>query len=117
MWLKCVQCGQIRDLSPIGKKPEDPILCVKCEGQQLMANMYEGGDADKRQDDTLEKPSRFRPRYRKLTEAELGLSDAIKAKAAELEALYSLAPQGRETSLALTKLEESVMWAVKAITA
>lgn len=82
-----------------------------------MANMYEGGDADKRQDDSLEKPSRFRPRYRKLTDDELALSDAIKAKAAELEALIEKAPQGRYTSLAMTDLEKSIMWAVKAITA
>lgn len=36
-------------------------------------------------------PSRFRPRYRQMTSAEVALHDEIKAKAAELEALFDRA--------------------------
>ena len=67
--------------------------------------------------DETAKPSRFRPRYRKLTPEELALHDLVKAKAAELETLIEQAPGGREKSLALTYLEEAIMRAVRAITA
>ena len=67
--------------------------------------------------DETAKPSRFRPRYRKLTPEELALHDLVKAKAAELETLIEQAPGGREKLLALTYLEESIMRAVRAITA
>ena len=78
-------------------------------------------------------PSRFRPRYRALTQAEKDLHDAIKAKAEELELLFDhmlvmqqqpdkaailrpVAP-ARYHALAITNLEESVMWAIKGLTA
>jgi len=61
-------------------------------------------------------PSRFRPVHRQLTDDEKQLIDQIKAKAAELESLFKVIPAGRYTSLAMTGLEESVMWAVKALT-
>lgn len=61
--------------------------------------------------------SRFRPRYRQLTQVELTLHDAIKAKATELETLYNQAPGGRYASLAMTHLEESVMFIIKELTA
>lgn len=63
--------------------------------------------------------SRFRPAYRKLSPDEQALSDAIKDKAAELEALYEKvqgATESRHKSLAMTTLEESVMWIVKDLT-
>lgn len=60
--------------------------------------------------------SRFRPRYRALTEAEKGLHDEIKGKAAELEALIEKVKPGRYRSLGITALEESVMWTVKELT-
>jgi hypothetical protein len=74
-------------------------------------------------------PSRFRPRYRALSDAEKALHDQIKAKAEELEVLYwqidvrpvgkamAASPSGRHRALAVTALEESVMWAVKELTA
>ena len=77
--------------------------------------MYEG-EPDRRQSGPDEVVSRFRPRYRKLTDAELSLVDQIKAKATELETLYDQVPNGRYKSLAFTELEASVMWAVKEIT-
>ena len=66
-----------------------------------------------------QKKNIFRPAYRQLEATEQQLLDDIKTKAKELLDLY---PQldgkgaGREISIAMTKLEESVMWAVKGIT-
>lgn len=60
--------------------------------------------------------STFRHAYRPLTAVEKQLVESIKDKAEELELLFELALQGREIALARTKLEETVMWAVKGIT-
>lgn len=81
-----------------------------------MNSIYKG-PADARLDPLLEKPSRFRPTYRKLTDEEKALHDAIKTKAVELEQLYAQVKSGRYNSLALTSLEESVMWIIKELTA
>ena len=81
-----------------------------------MTNVYEG-TTDARQSDSVNEPvSRFRPRYRALTDDEKALHDAIKAKAAELEGLFEQVKPGRYRSLGLTALEESVMWTVKELT-
>jgi hypothetical protein len=80
-----------------------------------MANLYEE-TPDARQGGDI-KPSRFRPRYRKLTDEEKALHDLIKEKAVELETLFNQVKDGRYKSLAMTSLEESVMWIVKEITA
>jgi len=79
-----------------------------------MANVYEG-QPDARQEGDI-KPSRFRPRYRQLTDEEKQLHDDIKAKAVELEDLFSKVKDGRYKSLGMTALEESVMWTVKELT-
>lgn len=81
-----------------------------------MTNLY-GGEHDGRQAATQIPVTRFRPRYRALTEDEKALHDAIKAKAEELEALYGKVKQGRYSALAITALEQSVMWVVKELTA
>jgi hypothetical protein len=60
--------------------------------------------------------SRFRPRYRALTDTEKALHDALKDKAAELEALFAQVKPGRYNSLAITALEQAVMWIVKELT-
>jgi hypothetical protein len=80
-----------------------------------VANLYEG-KTDARQSDEAIPVSRFRPRYRALTDDEKALHDAIKAKAEELEALFGKVKAGRYNSLALTSLEESVMWVIKELT-
>jgi len=81
-----------------------------------MANVFEG-KPDARQSDKVDEPvSRFRPKYRALTDDEKALHDALKDKAAELEALYAKVKDGRYKSLALTELEASVMWIVKELT-
>jgi hypothetical protein len=81
-----------------------------------MTHVFEG-TPDARQSSRVDEPvSRFRPRYRALTEEEKALHDAIKAKAAELEALFEQVKPGRYRSLGMTALEESVMWTVKELT-
>jgi hypothetical protein len=80
-----------------------------------MANVYEG-PTDGRQADTAIKVSRFRPRYRALTEDEKSLHDALKDKAAELESLFEKVKPGRYNALAITALEQSLMWIVKELT-
>lgn len=42
--------------------------------------------------------------------------DRVKTAGNDLHAFLESLPQGREISLAKTKLEEAVMWAVKGIT-
>lgn len=75
------------------------------------------GQADARQSGSVgHAVSRFRPTYRALTAEEKSLHDAVKAKAVELEALYAQVKPGRYNSLAITALEQSVMWVVKELT-
>jgi hypothetical protein len=58
----------------------------------------------------------FRRQYRVLSETEKYMLDDMKANAEVLHQKIKAIGTSRETSLALTKLEESVMWATKAIT-
>lgn len=81
-----------------------------------MVDVFEG-KADARQSADVAHPvSRFRPTYRALTDAEKALHDEIKTKASELEALFGRVKAGRYNALAMTSLEQSVMWAVKELT-
>jgi hypothetical protein len=81
-----------------------------------MPNVYEG-PTDARQSGDVNMPvSRFRPRYRALTDDEKALHDALKDKAAELEALFGKVKPGRYNALAVTALEQSIMWIVKELT-
>ena len=80
------------------------------------------GEPDARQSADPIRPSRFRPAYRPLTPEEIALHNAIKAKATELEGLIAQAGDQnglsiRYQALALTSLEQAVMWAVKGLTA
>lgn len=68
-------------------------------------------------EDSGERLTRFRYRYRALTDEEKHLHDAIKGAAMSLEDWICATPDGRYRSLALTALEEAVMWAVKGLTA
>lgn len=81
-----------------------------------MANVYESAPDARQSDDVAETVSRFRPRYRALTDDEKALHDALKAKASELEALFEQVKPGRYRSLGFTALEESIMWTVKELT-
>ena len=81
-----------------------------------MAHVYEG-TPDARQSASVNEPvSRFRPKYRALTDAEAAQHAVIKAKAAELEALFEQVKPGRYSSLAMTHLEIAVMMAIKELT-
>lgn len=92
-----------------------------------MTHLFEGTPDARQSADPAMPTSRFRPRYRALSEPEKVLHDQIKDAAARLEALIEQVPaargdapnhnpSGRELALAMTKLEESVMWAVKGLT-
>lgn len=81
-----------------------------------MANVFEGKPDARQSDDVKLKVSRFRPRYRALTDDEKALHDALKDKASELEALFEQVKPGRYNALALTALEQSLMWIVKELT-
>lgn len=79
-----------------------------------MPHVYEG-EPDGRQAGAIQ-VSRFRPRYRALTEDEKALHDQLKDKAAELEVLFAQVKPGRYNSLAITSLEQAIMWIVKELT-
>lgn len=81
-----------------------------------MANVFDGKPDSRQSDNVDEVVSRFRPKYRALTESEKDLHDRIKSKAVELEALFDEVKAGRYRSLGFTALEESVMWTVKELT-
>ncbi len=81
-----------------------------------MAHVYEGAPDARQSASTTEPVSRFRPTYRVLADEEKALHDAIKGKAAELEALFTKVKPGRYASLGMTALEQAVMWTVKELT-
>jgi len=87
-----------------------------------MANLFEGAADARQSPERSYKVSRFRPTYRALSDNEKAIHDAIKAKAVELEEQIETmefppgAGGGRYKALALTALEEAIMWAVKALT-
>ncbi len=86
------------------------------EMEQKATHVFEG-TPDGRQSTNVAMPvSRFRPRYRALTPDEKALHDQLKDKAAELEALFAKVKTGRYNSLAVTSLEQSIMWIVKELT-
>jgi len=58
----------------------------------------------------------MRHTYRVLSDDEQAQMQAIKDKGLELHALIESIGRSRELSIALTKVEEAVMWAVKGIT-
>lgn len=83
-------------------------------------NLYEGAP-DERQGGDIE-VSRFRPKYRALTEEEKALHDAIKSKAEDLESLFKQVQikEGKDARYykeAMISLEASVMWIIKELTA
>ena len=57
----------------------------------------------------------FRTRLRKLTVDEQQLAESIKQKADDLYAMMDLIHPSNEQRSAKMRLEESVMWAIKAI--
>jgi hypothetical protein len=59
----------------------------------------------------------MRHQYRILTDVEKANMQAIKDEGMRFHELVSGLGNSRETSIAKTKIEEAVMWAVKSITA
>jgi len=60
----------------------------------------------------------FRKEHRPLTDRDLVAMARVKEEATRLlDTIHEHVPQGREKAIALTKLEESIMWATKGITA
>jgi hypothetical protein len=57
----------------------------------------------------------FNRKLRELTDEEQQLAESIKQKADDLYAMIDLIPGSREQESAKFRLEESVMWAMKAI--
>jgi hypothetical protein len=58
----------------------------------------------------------MRHQYRVLTEVEKDVMVRIKDIGLDFILLMNEVPNGRERSLAITKIEEAVMWAVKGLT-
>jgi hypothetical protein len=81
-----------------------------------MTNTYEGPVDGRQSSDVSHPVSRFRPTYRALTKEEKHLHDSIKSCAAEMERLFDQVRPGRYHALAITSLEQSVMWIVKELT-
>jgi hypothetical protein len=82
----------------------------------MMANVFEGKPDDRQSDLESLRLSRFRPRYRALSEEEKALHDEIKGAYDFVGQLLERLPVGRYYSLAWTSLEESCMWAIKQLT-
>ena len=81
-----------------------------------MANLYAGVPDARQSELPDEAMSRFRPRYRALSDEEKLLHDDIKDAAADLERQFERVKDGRYKSLAMTSLEQAVMWIVKELT-
>lgn len=81
-----------------------------------MSNLFEGTPDARQSDNPKLAGTRFRPRYRALDDEEKALHDAIKDQAAGMEALYMQVKAGRYNALAITALEQSVMWIIKELT-
>jgi len=81
-----------------------------------MANVYEGTPDARQSADPAHPVSRFRPTYRALTDSEKALHDDIKRVAEVLEALFARVKPGRYNALAMTSLEQAIMWIVKELT-
>lgn len=58
---------------------------------------------------------RFNRKHMQLTDEEKAIIDNIKSEAERLEKLISNIQPSREVSLALTHLEDCVMWTTKAV--
>jgi len=81
-----------------------------------MANVFEGTPDARQNSDVAHPVSRFRPTYRALTDDEKKLHDAIKEQAVAMERLFAQVKGGRYNALAMTALEQSVMWIIKELT-
>jgi hypothetical protein len=79
-------------------------------------HVFEGQPDARQSASVTEAVSRFRPRYRALTDEEKAIHDDLKAAFEAVEQQIMRIKGGRYRALALTSLEESCMWAVKELT-
>lgn len=82
-----------------------------------MANVFDGAADARQSGDQALCVSRFRPRYRALSDHEKAVHDGVKAAFEAVEQQIERIPPGRYRALAITALEESCMWAIKELTA
>ena len=82
-----------------------------------MTHVFEGAPDGRQSSDQALAVSRFRPRYRALSNDEKAIHDDVKAAFEAVEKQIERIKPGRYRALALTALEESCMWAVKELTA
>ena len=68
---------------------------------------------DNDRDDGAPAISRFRPIKREMTKDEIAILDEVEAKLGELETVMQKVKSGRYHVLAMTSLEEAVMWLQK----
>ena len=102
--------------------PAGPAARIVYEGADLiqsLADALEQADKPAGRQSASSTPSwnPFWPTYRALTDNEKALHDAVKDKATELLNLVQTIKPGRYRLLSITALEESIMWAVKELTA
>jgi hypothetical protein len=83
------------------------------QGWQQMAEVTGSHKKDRAYDPS--DITRIKP-VRQLTEAEVANMNTVKSAGREFYDLVASMPSSREISLAKTKIEEAVMWAVKGIT-
>lgn len=81
-----------------------------------MTNVFEGTPDERQSASETEKLSRFRPRYRALSQPEKDHHDEIKDAFSVVEKCIDRLPNGRYKALAMTTLENSCMWAIKSLT-
>lgn len=74
-------------------------------------------DTDEQQENIELAEKVMRLKYRAVTDQEAGAAERIKMLGAELYFAVNALGDKREYSLAKTKIEEAVLWAVKGITA
>lgn len=104
---ECPECGLRLDVFTV---TETDIKNSKCKDISIMTQ-FVNSTSDQRTVNNV-----MRHAYRVLTDNEKSAMQAIKDKGLELHDLIESIGQSRELSLAKTKTEEAVMWAVKHLT-
>lgn len=86
------------------------------EGTAMAQNVFEGAPDGRQSEDPGLQVSRFRPRYRALSDDEKLTHDELKDAYVVVERMINNLPPGRYRALAMTALEESCMWSIKQLT-
>lgn len=97
--------------------PEDTVTSIEGRTAEVGGHPPQALAAVASTSDARTVNNTMRHQYRVLTDAEKANMQAIKDEGIRFHELVSGLGNSRETSLAKTKIEEAVMWAVKHITA